>query len=138
MKNVQTLDREGFLDVLGNLPSEIWTASVEKSCLHLRRSGSAVIYSPLTAVYWNLTEGELHRGSFSHPEITARFHLPWWEILEIAYAEICLVRNGKHYRNKLRLRMLEAVAPLVRADGLKDYLANFARECETIKSRHSP
>lgn len=130
MKNLQTLDREGFLDVLGNLPAEIWNASVENGCLHLRRKGSAVIYSPLTAVHRHLTEEELHRGSFLHPEISERFHLPWWDILEIAYAEICCVCNGRHYSYTLRLRLLEAVAPLIHAEHLTDYLTNLARETQ--------
>lgn len=128
MKNVQTLDQEGFFEMLDALPDTIWTATIEKNCLHLRRVESEITYSPLTAVYWHLTGAELHRGSFFHPEITERFRLPWYDILEIVYAEICCVANGKHYSSRLRLRMLSAVAPLIRQDSLKEYLEHLARE----------
>ncbi len=128
MKNLQTLDREGFLDVLCYLPSGIWAASIEDKCIHLRRLNSARIYSPLTAVYFELTSEELHRGSFSHPEITERFGLPWWDILDITYAEICCVANGRHYNSKLRIVLLDAVAPLIHAGEIIAYLADLDRE----------
>lgn len=135
MKNVQTLDQEGFFEMLEALSDEIWTATIEKDCLHLRRAGSEITYSPLTAVYWHLTGAELHRGSFFHPEITKRFHFPWYDILEIVYAEICCVANGKHYSSRLRLRMLHAVAPLIRQDSLKEYLEHLARETLKVSYR---
>ncbi len=131
MKNLQTLDKEGFLDVLGRLPTHLWTASIEHRCIHLRRVGSASVYSPLTAVYWHLTQEELHRGSFSHPEITERFHLSAWEIEQIAYAEICCMCSGAYtsrYSNKLRVALLEAVAPLIRSDGIVAYLRDLNDE----------
>ncbi|KKW19156.1 MAG: hypothetical protein UY62_C0081G0006 [Parcubacteria group bacterium GW2011_GWF2_50_9] len=121
MKNLQTLDKEGFLDVLMHLDELRWMAYLNHRCIHLWRVGSKTIFSPTTAVFYTLTGIELHRGSFWHPEITERFGLSRWDILDITYAEICCVCNGRHYDGKLRLAILEAVAPLVRAEGIAAY-----------------
>jgi hypothetical protein len=118
------------LEVLSHLPEKQWTAFVHDKCVLLRRAGGGALYSPLTAVFWELTGEELHRGSFLHPEITERFSLPWHEILEITYAEIACVCKGRHYSNKLRVALLEAVAPLVRADRIAAYCLDLNCERE--------
>lgn len=119
MRNLQTLDRGGILDVLRHLPNNAWTASIEDKCVHLRRAGSEMIFSPLTAVYFELTGIELHRGSFWHPEITERFKLPWWEINDIRNAEIGYWGNRR--RQQFRLAMLEAIVSLIPAGNQATY-----------------
>jgi len=107
--NQDILNLDGFIALLKLLAeSPGWTASVENQCIHLRRTGSDNLYSPLTSAFFLLTGEELHRGSFWHPEITERFGLPWWEIREISYACIAL---GFH---NLREKMLVALDPIIK------------------------
>jgi len=109
MNNVLSLDIEKFLCLLGYLPVEQgWTASLEKRCIHLRRTGVETIYSPLTAVYYAYTGKELHRGSFLQEEFNEALKCPWWDTLEISYAWTAC-DCGKNYSRTLRNRMLQVL-----------------------------
>ena len=132
MRNLQTLDRGGFIDVLSSLSPGIWTASIVDRCIHLCHANDEHIHSPSTAVYFHLTGDILHRGSFWHPEITKRFNLPWWIVLEITYAETCCSAGGRCYDSELRLALLEAVAPLLREGNL----TMFMRELNLENLKH--
>ena len=98
-----------FLDYLTEIAGDLnWSAEkTPDRCIHLCRRGSDMIFSPLTAVYFNLTGKEIHRGSFFIEELTKEFGFPWYEILEVSYAYLALDSWGKCYNRYLRKDMLE-------------------------------
>lgn len=107
--NLSTL---GFLKVLSWIgrDKENWSACVESEeplggCIHLRRKGSEVVFSPLTAVYCKMTNQEIHKGSFWCEELQQQ-GLPWWDVLEIAYTNI---KCGTNYNKVLRNEILMAL-----------------------------
>jgi hypothetical protein len=103
------LNTEKFLELLEGLDRGEWTASDHGKCIHLRRKGSDTLFSPLTAVYFCLERKEIHSGSFWSEELCQEFGFPWWEILEITYAEIACVSSAKRYDPHLRNAMLRAL-----------------------------
>ena len=66
-------------------------------------------FSPITAVYYELTKEEIHRGSFWVTEFTERFGFCQWEILDISYAWMALDSPGKRYDDWLRNRILQTL-----------------------------
>ena len=111
------LDTESFLKRLAALYSSIaWEMAIEDGCIHLRRTGAVgtseyprTIFSPLTAVYYDLTGEIIHRGSFWMPELTEGFGFPWWEVLAVTYASIACDCAGHQYSRALRNRILAAL-----------------------------
>lgn len=105
---------DGFLELLGKLDKEEWSASVEPrgpldGYISMRRKTSDTIFSPLTAVYFSLTKAEVHRGSFWFEEMTRDFQLPWWDIQEITYAFCKIDTAGVRYKRPLRNKILRAL-----------------------------
>jgi len=105
----QKLNTETFFVILRELDlGGTWRVSIEDKCIHLRRHGSKTIFSPLTAVYCELTNKEIHRGSFWVEELTQEFGFPWYEVMEISYAwSACSC--GRAYDKVLRDRILKAL-----------------------------
>lgn len=112
------LDTSKFLEVLLRIgrDKENWESWVEpkgpldgrihlNGCIHLKRKGSEMLFSPLTSVLYELTGEPIHRGSFWCEELQ-RLGLPWWDILEIAYANI---KCGTNYNKVLRNEILMAL-----------------------------
>ena len=105
------MDTTKFIEILKALYAtgewKVETSSRLKQPLRLRRINSPTQYCPLTAVYFHLTSKKLP-PCFWVPEITEDFDLPWWEVLEIAYAaDAC--NCSRWYDKKLRNNILTAV-----------------------------
>ncbi|MFA6552347.1 MAG: hypothetical protein WCT19_02485 [Candidatus Paceibacterota bacterium] len=108
--NEKMLNTESFFEKLNLLiKNGDWESflgkDTERKNILLKRKNSETLFCPLSAVYFFLTGREIHRGSFIFKELTDEFSFPWWEILEIAYAETaCNV--SRFYDQKLRNRLL--------------------------------
>jgi hypothetical protein len=99
------LDRKDFLDLLSKIgTSEIWFATISDQCIHIHRRDSNHVFTPLTAVYFQLTGVEIHRGSFWCEEMQD-LGFPWWDINAIEYATIAC---GGHDPN-LRMEILKVL-----------------------------
>ena len=104
------LNKSTFLEVLSQLDEKQWTAWVEprgpiEGCIHLKRVGSEMLFSPITAAYYQLTQEEIHRGSFWCEELQT-LGIPWWYVVEIAYANI---KCGTAYNKRLRNDILRSL-----------------------------
>ena len=107
------LDIKSFLERLAALYSRGgWTVAIDDRCIHLWHG--ELVFSPLTAVYYDLTGEFIHWGSFRVPELTNCFAFPWWEVLAVSYASIACDCAGHQYNRSLRNQMLKALGqPIV-------------------------
>ncbi len=109
------LNVASFLVSLSELDRNIWIAWVEsgltsRGCIHLNRKGSQMPFSPLTAVYFNLTGVEIHRGTFWFEEMTRDFGMSWWDIQALTYASVKIDTQGTRYNRALRNKLLRALS----------------------------
>lgn len=104
--SLENLTIEGYLNALRKLPPDLWSVTVVDGAIHLKRSDDPFIFSPITAVYFCHTGEKLHRGSFAHPEIVQFFHMKWYEMEEIRYAEVKLDCGGCAHNRQLRKKIL--------------------------------
>lgn len=89
-----------------------WSSSVEDGCIHMRHARCDIIFVPLTAVYYDLTGIEIHRGSFWVEEMTRLNGFSRFELLRISHATFacnCDSIVGRGYCPKLRDNLLKAV-----------------------------
>jgi hypothetical protein len=105
---VTQLNTPKFLALLRDLDRGIWAPRLEGSQIFLKLEGSEWVFSPLTAVYYHLTDKVLHRGSFWMEELTKEFGFPWWEVIDISYAINSSDRSNALRRN-LRRDILRAL-----------------------------
>ncbi len=89
-----------------------WTSAVEGGCIHLRHTKCDIIFVPLTAMYYDLTGIEIHRGSFWVEEMTKLNGFSPFDLLRISHATFacnCVSVVGQGYDHALRQRMLNAL-----------------------------
>lgn len=78
----------------------------------MRHVGCDTVFVPLTAVYYDLTGIEIHRGSFWVDEMTQLFGFHWSEVIQVSHATFacnCDSLVGRGYDRALRERMLNAL-----------------------------
>jgi hypothetical protein len=109
---MQKLNTDSFILKLAQLDfKNRWTVQpydTRDKNLILKLKGSDHLFTPLYAVYCELTGQEIHRGSFWCEELTRDFEMPGYEIVPIVYAQMgldCASRYDRHLRN----RILEAM-----------------------------
>lgn len=94
------------------IPGSEWfvdpVPTLREKYITLWRVGSETRFTPITAVYYELTGIETHYGSFIYPEIVRDLRLPELEIVEIVYASMGL-DCPRHYNRILRNQILEAL-----------------------------
>ncbi len=93
-----------------------WTFAVDDGCIHLYNVAfEKTIFSPLTAVYYDLTGRAIHRGSYWAEELCWEFGLKWQDALVISHASTscnCDSVVGRGYCQKTRDKMLLALGLL--------------------------
>jgi hypothetical protein len=96
-----------LLERIGDDPQ--WSAMIgEWGHIQMKRKGSDVIFSPLTAVYFRLTKKEVDRRTYWVEELTKHFGYSSLEILAITYASL-RCDTGQKYDRNLRCQLLKAV-----------------------------
>ncbi len=94
-----------YLGIIARSPVWEGYTTTKLGCIFLARKGSSMIFSPLTAVYFGLTEKEIHHGTFWVKELTEKFGLSCWDALAFSYA--CTACDiGFRYDRQLRERIL--------------------------------
>ena len=89
-----------------------WSAFVENDCIMLRHAKCEIRFTPLTAVYYQLSGIEIHHGSFWAEELTREYDLSWHDALTLSHAIFacnCDSVVGRGYDRGLRDKLLRAV-----------------------------
>jgi hypothetical protein len=76
-----------------------WFPYVKNGYILLARRYSPFIFSPLTAIFFEITGREIESNSFWCPPME-ELGFDWWNIIEMTAAEIPGATN-RHFRNKI-------------------------------------
>lgn len=93
-----------LLKCLTESKKNAWFPFVKNEGIFLHRLYSTHLFSPRGAVYFEESSVEIHHGSFWCPELE-KFGFKWFDLLEIAHAEIASGRYNKELREAILIAL---------------------------------